>query len=579
MKFRLHPLACSLNAALALTLAACGGGGSGVSEAPATVSSSGDAPAPSAPAPTSAGTPAPAPAPAAGPAGVVSVVTLKGTVMANQAVRNAVVCLDLNANSVCDAGEPASGPTAADGSYTISYETSKVSAAQAASASLIAAMVPGAASEASTTFDAADPAVGMAASPYVLRQVPGKAGQINPLTTLVAKGIASGMTESDARTNTAQQLKIGADKIDDYQGDPATSTTVQNNARWVAQQVKRALEAGAALQVGNQLAAVTAGPGDLVTLRYTDASNYFIRSFANLTKAAGTPGVPVLDVRTGRTTGSLNTDASLYNFAYLSSSGWRRCDGPWEASSGTPSRSDYCGGGESVGFTIARNLEGQSMAALVTELGAETSNNLFNNGVSNANLVAALGAATFPAGSFLNERHTLALTPSIFINSLTGDGRPQGESQKLEDLIATKQAAGAALPGTGGSLPLGLAGSNVRALRVAFTGVINDTSGTVQFYECDIDVNAVQTNCAARETGTYSIGNVNGVRVMRFAGHAPTVLSQNRVYVEVQNSPSVASGNWVYQARESKMETAKAASVAKRLNATAGMAIKAQLGL
>lgn len=572
MKFRLNPLAHALGAVVVLTLTACGGGGGDPVVATPTTPGAGS------PAGTPAATPPATPAGPAAPSGP-RMVTLTGSVMVNQAIRNTVVCLDLNANAVCDADEPASARSGADGAYSLAYDANKISAAQVAAASLIAPMVPGAVTEASTTFDAADPGVGMAASPYVLRQVPGKAGQINPFTTLVAKGISSGMTESDARTNTAQQLKIGAGKIDDYQGDPATGTTVQNNARWVAQQVKGALEAGATLRVGDQSAEVTAGRGDMVTLRYTDASNYFIRSFANLAKAAGTPGVPALDVRTGRTNGSLNTDASLYNFAYLSNSGWRRCDGPWESSSGTPSRSDYCGGGESVGFTIARNLEGQSMAALVTELEAETSTNLFNNGVSNANLVAALGAATFPAGSFLNERRTLTLTPSIFINSLTGDGRPQGESQKLEDLIATKQAAGAALPGIGGSLPLGLAGSNVRALRVAFTGVISDTSGTVQFYECDLDVNAVQSNCAARETGTYSIGSVNGVRVMRFAGHAPTVLSQNRVYVEVQNSPSVASGNWVYQARESKMDTNRAASVAKRLNATAGTAIKAQLGL
>ena len=34
-----------------------------------------------------------------------------------------------------------------------------------------------------------------ASSPYVLRQVPGKGGQINPLTTLVAAGVVKGFAD------------------------------------------------------------------------------------------------------------------------------------------------------------------------------------------------------------------------------------------------------------------------------------------------------------------------------------------------------------------------------------------------
>ena len=56
-------------------------------------------------------------------------------------------------------------------------------------------------------------------------------------------------------------------------------------------------------------------------------------------------------------------------------------------------------------------------------------------------------------------------------------------------------------------------------------------------------------------------------------------MSNNRVYVEVQNAPTVATGNWVYQARESKMDTTWAFNVSQRLNATAWAAMKAQLKL
>ena len=41
---------------------------------------------------------------------------------ADQAIRNAIVCLDLNANSACDADEPASARTNADGAYSVVAE-------------------------------------------------------------------------------------------------------------------------------------------------------------------------------------------------------------------------------------------------------------------------------------------------------------------------------------------------------------------------------------------------------------------------------------------------------------------------
>ncbi|RYF75089.1 MAG: hypothetical protein EOO29_24365, partial [Comamonadaceae bacterium] len=97
-------LALALGGALALTLTACGGG------------SSSDDTAPPAPAPDTK-------------------VTLTGTVVVDQAIRNAVVCLDLNSNSTCDASEPASARTGADGAYTLTYDTAQVSTTQVAAAS------------------------------------------------------------------------------------------------------------------------------------------------------------------------------------------------------------------------------------------------------------------------------------------------------------------------------------------------------------------------------------------------------------------------------------------------------------
>lgn len=136
-----RPLSLALSGAAVLTLSACGGGGSG----------------------GSTGTPS-------------SRVTLTGTVVVDQAIRNALVCLDLNANNACDAGEPVAEKTGANGAYSLAYDPVQTTGAQAAGASLIAMMVPGAATDATTTIDAADPTASNATNPYVLKQTPGKSG-------------------------------------------------------------------------------------------------------------------------------------------------------------------------------------------------------------------------------------------------------------------------------------------------------------------------------------------------------------------------------------------------------------------
>ena len=555
MQFRLTPLAQLLSATIVLTLAACGGGGS-----------DGD-PVVIEPAP---------------PTNAPVMATLSGNVFGDQAIRNAVVCLDLNANSACDTDEPASSRTGADGAYSLGYDTAKVTAAQVAGASLIAPMVPGAVTGASTTLDAANPAAGNTAKAYVLKQVPGKAGQINPLTTLVAKGVADGMTEGNARANAAQQLQITEAKIDNYQDEPATDNAdVQDNARWLAQVVKSALEEGVALRVADQSSAVEAAPSDLAQLRYTDAANYFVRTFNRVAKAAGAPGVENLDARTGKSNGNATSHTDgLYNFAYLTPKGWIRCDGPWGGTMGTPNRSIYCGVSPSAGFSVPSTVAGRSMAAVVDEMQTDPRTNVINNGLPFVNLVSALGSAVFPANAAINARHNLTLAPSIFINSVNTDGRPQSQAQTLEQLIAFNASSGVNLPAPGRTLSLGLSSGDFKNLRVAFIGTTSATEGTVQFYECDLDVTQqIPTNCAAKETGTYAIATVHGARVIRFAGHAPTIMNHAQLYAEVQNAPTVISGNWVFRAREAKPDLANSFSVKKRLNATAWAAMKSQLGL
>jgi hypothetical protein len=262
------------------------------------------------------------------------------------------------------------------------------------------------------------------------------------------------------------------------------------------------------------------------------------------------------------------------------SRGWMRCDSPWPSSSGTPNRSSYCETSDSVGFATSTDISGRTMVSVVADMQADPASNVINNGVSVEQLGADLGDAVFPAGSRINRRTTLNLASSIFISSLTGDGRPQAEAQTLEQLIAVKPASAVAVPDPAGSLTLGLGSGNLRNLRVAFTGTTDASSGTVQFYECGLDsTQSIASNCAATVPGTYSIATVNGARVMRFAGAPANAMNHNRVYVEVQNAPTVATGAWVYQARESKTDPASALSTQQRLNSTAWLAMKARLGL
>lgn len=548
----LRPLPPALTAAAAAALVACGGGGSG-----------GDAP-PEPPATT----------------------TLAGQVLVNGPVRNAVVCLDLNGNGACDAAEPTAAKTAADGRYQLTVD-SAVTAEQIQRASLVAWMVPGSADDGRATVDAADPTRPNTQRAYALRQVPGKAGAINPLTTLVAAGVAAGMSEAQARANVVLQLGLVAEsRIDEYQGDPASpGLGGEESARTAALVTANALEHGATLVVGDQASAEAAGQGPLRSLVYTGAGNFRYLDFEGLAKPAGTNGLPLRDRRVGQTGGAPVASAALYNQAFLTPQGWLRCDAatPIQAFRGTPSRSVFCNVRSAYNYSVDSSLADQPMADVIAQQQSAPGNTL-NAGAPSAALISAVGSARFPAGSKLQVHTSANATRPIFINSLNTDGRPQAEATTLEQLIASKPASAVNLANAAGTLTLGLGSGNLKNLRVAFTGTSDATKGSVQFYECDLnEAQTVASGCVATQTGTYAIETVFGARVMRFAGHAPTVMNNTRLYVEVkasQQANSVVDGNWVYQAREAKPGAHTENVIASnRLNAEAWQGLKTQLGL
>jgi hypothetical protein len=583
MKFQRNRVALAVGVSLALGLVACGGGddalpSTGVA-APTDIASmpgTGTTTVADTGSATVVVTPPPPPPPP-------PPVTLTGSVVVDQAIRNAVVCMDLNANNACDAGEPVSAKTGVDGAYSLTYEPSRITPAQVAAASLIAPMVPGAATDSNTSIDASDTTKGVTTRAYTLKQIPGKAGSIHPLSTLLAAGVATGMTESVARSNAALQLAVTLTKLDNYQDDPTTdSAQVRDNARTMARVVAATLEGGIPLQLADQNQAVTAAAGDLASLTFTDAANYFFRQFTGVAKPAGTPGGSSVDGREGKTAGVAST--ALYNQAALAPTGWLKCDSTvlGTGTIGVPSRSTTCSVSNSIGASgAATSIADQTMTAVITGMQADPTTNTINNGVSNNNLVTALGTATFPPNASLRLRTSLNLNQPILINSLTTDGRPQSEATTLEALIAAKPASAVNLATGGGSLSLGLSSSQFKALRVAFTGTTSASAGTVQFYDCDL--NAAQTvvsNCMAVQTGNYAISTVNGVRVMRFSGHSETIMGNIRLYTEVKNTPSViGGGDWVFMARENKPSEALGTTRSVRLNATGWAAMKAKLGL
>lgn len=511
---------------------------------------------------------------------------LSGTVAVDGLVRNAVVCLDLDNSAVCDPGEPASSRTGANGLYVLSFSRGDVSEAAQLAASLITTMVPGDPSSINTTLDQSD-GLPVTHSAYVLRQVPGKAGQINPLSTLVATGVVGGMSDADARRNAALQLAFPEAKIDNYQDDPAVNAAApMDNARLMAHVVARALEEAAPIQLADQTQAVAAQLNDLRSLRYTDASNFSYLEFSIIEKAEGVAGISVIDGRQGRNGGALISEDDLYNQAYLAQNGWTRCRPGITLTStlGAPSRSTFCNALQTVSYRRNVDVAGRTMSSVVNELQSD-SRNTINVGLPTTGLVAALGNATFPGGSELRPRYVLNLNQPVFLNSINTDGRLEGVNATLEVLMADHPVAlaDAALPNAQASLNLGLGSGNFKNRRVSFVGATSATAGVVQFYECDLDATlTVASNCVKSQTGTYTITTINGDRVMSFAGHAPSVMSHERLYVEVSeanHANSLIAGNWVFMARRLKPGFTHNEDTSMRLNNTGWGAMKVQLGL
>ena len=533
-------------ATAALSLAACGGDGD-------------DSPAPTPP-------PPPPPAP----------ITLSGEVARIGTLRNVVVCLDLNANDACDAGEPASAATGADGRYSLSYDPAAVSGA--ASAQLIAPVKTGDPAAPTTAIDSYNPAVAATSADYLMRRPAGSGGAINPLTTLVQAGVAAGMTQATARANVALQLAIDAAKIDAYQDDPAwDDAQVHDTARTAAGVVSGMLRTGVPLEVGDQQAAAAAS-STLRQLRYSAPGDYYARSLDQQAKAAGSAGVQLVENRSGKSGGQVNADEALYGTAYLTPNGWTYCTRNvlLRSTVGNPSRSVYCDGETSLGSTRASSVSG-AMADLVDRWQALPSNTI-NAGVSTAGLKGALGATVFPAGAEELVRSSVVLGQTILIDTLANRAQPQSRNT-LEAVISHYPSSGAAAPTGANTLSLAVTTGLLKNLRVSFGS--NAPQGVAQYYECDLNAEqTVVSNCVRSTTGAYSIETVHGARVLRFTGQPPTpFINYHVVYTEIRWVAGDPKSQWVYRAHETKPGLSARQGASHRLNDAAWTAMKARLGI
>ena len=387
---------------------------------------------------------------------------------------------------------------------------------------------------------------------------------------------------------------------------------------------------GHAKQIEKPSAAISTAPiaasVSLDWLRYADARNWYFRVF-EATAQQNTPDAAGKVYYNDKRKRSLDGVVARWGepgytntIAYNDGTRWFLCPTDF-AHPGTPrdaqgrSESRYCGASHSTSRRSARDIGGQKMSDVVTEIRAyplpSTQGVYPQWGPDPASGV--LGATTFPMGSKLYfQTSTLLSAPDAYDTSAAkmvraytpavaagtraecdkvtsaNAGTFQSAPQTLEALIertpgkpcvyAPNEVAGARdewwsnstlslgdVAGPVPTLPHYQAGQPNRTLRVAFTG-----GNGVTYYNCARRASDGSVrNCNAIGTGSYSIETVADARVMRFANLPATAstLTYHRLYVE--------RGGSVYFGFRSK----PGVNHAVRLNAESTDALLGQLGL
>jgi hypothetical protein len=339
-------------------------------------------------------------------------------------IQGATVCLDLNKNGACDAGEPTSTSTDAQGNYTIGGLT----ADQVNSGAPLIAVIP------ATAIDASNPGVAIGTA-YTLTAPAGKGAVISPITTLVQTGVAQGMTQAEAEAAVAAQLQVAATSL--YNNYVASSSG--DNAALVAvvPTIVSSLQAGETLVVS---APVASAPNYWARqLDFTDTSNYYLRYYY-------TPNVPdsngtytYYDERIKLSNGSPVASSSLYDTAlYATASGWKSFNGatPNTSTGGSPSVSTWGYGYVYSSTRVETDVSGMPISEVVA-MAQNTTVNTFST-INGVNASALTG--TMPAGAKI-RKHT-GVSTATPVAYRVSDGYVGSGVTTLAGLVA-------AFPGSG----------------------------------------------------------------------------------------------------------------------------------
>ncbi len=345
-------------------------------------------------------------------------------------LQGATVCLDLNDNSACDAGEPQQTATDADGKYSF------MALASLAGAHSVVAVVPATAIDKDTgaavgaAFTLKAPPSGSSAAQSVF---------VSPLTTVVAEtASATGSTVAEASAAVQAQLGLAVSPLTDFTAvgaDPALAVAARALGQVVITTARLAADAGvapataaklvrdASLQqlpvLANALAAAPAeasmaeraaaavlavaealnlssstvaavaeqvakpagvadAAGPFISVRrfaYSDANNYSYQLFSGDSTQTNASGAWLANEARANL-GNGEAIAFSRNQLYWTGSAWNNCDdghamvATTAATATTPQKSLYCGAARSESRLVWEDIAGQTLRAVLTRMRA-----------------------------------------------------------------------------------------------------------------------------------------------------------------------------------------------------------------
>lgn len=459
---------------------------------------------------------APTPPPPAAP----TPVSITGTVIGGA---GATVCLDVNADGTCNAGEAAT-TAAANGSYTLTA-TAGISLDGLA----VVAQVP----------------AGVGGAAHVLKAPASKAAVVSPITSVVQAGVQQGLTLPASESATALQLQVAAANLyADYLGGTPTADTASLTAIGAA--TVEGLRLGMPLVVAP--AANTTPDYTVYLFTYGNAQNYNLRrDYQTSTAPDPATGLHAFyALAGGRLAGNPRPIVPTETWA-STPGGWAPYFNQGSAhlrTTGNPSISVRGNGFREVITHVDVDVAGQSIADVVRQVQDQNLNTQITITLNPATL-----AGVMPAGAKIRRMRVTTLATPLF-HSTDQDATTSTGASTLASLVAAHptpavptqettvwlgaaQLPLACTPTAGGVCP-------AEALRASF-----GPGNTANYYFCDWDLFSNESaNCIAAGSGTYTIGTAadNTTPVMSFSDLPASTRANLAERVLVQRSDGIFVG-------------------------------------